>query len=696
MWIDIYSATNHTIRLGSGPIAHITAAQITRRLDQAGGGSFAMSAVDERRSLAQARRWAVLRGIVDGAIEDLGSFVIDSVETSLAVPGAPDLTVSGDDTLRELAQRTVGELGIYEDDMRTVSYYGGATGANLGAVVSDGDVATAVATVIESGVYQYFAGQNQFNFVRLSFKTPNRAGSTLSVQYSKGAGVWAAMTVSDKTAYTSPDGVHYAWYRDGDVELTVPGDWATDTLNGHTGYFVRMTAGSAVTADVGEVRTINRSATTDGLSRLAAFFPSEWSLDTVNGQARTSKDVRLQFAGESVLGALSSLAEKTGDHFILGVGRTVIWLYASDITQGDAVIVALQGGDGVRMEDNDDVCLVTELSASQDTYPMISRIYPYSGGSADDRVTLAQTTRAARSGYTLDKTNNYLKRNLTETQYGRTEVNMTFAEITPALQTPAARALAADFLYDAAMTYLERYSLPNTLYTLRLAQCERVLMPGQKIRLIYHEWRDGVRVISVDQDLILLETTVEYSDNGVRTTGVQASTVDSWPPSDGGLIAGFASQLRHVAAWRSSTGTTAGGTASGLTAVEIRDRQDVVIFRADHDDQVVEIGPSTIPHIEYDGVQVLVAGSPIAPVLRASSTWEPGEIGDGGISTTTITVSGAARGDVTGASHSELADKDFVISAHVQADNLVRVIVLNKAGKTLTVSSGTLRVMVWK
>jgi len=272
---------------------------------------------------------------------------------------------------------------------------------------------------------------------------------------------------------------------------------------------------------------------------------------------------------------------------------------------------------------------------------------------------------------------------------------MTFSEITPALQTPAARALAADFLFDAALTYLERYSLPNTLYTLRLAQCERVLLPGQKIRLIYHEWRDGVHVISVDQELILLETTVEYSDNGVRTTAVQASTVDSWPPSDGGLIAGFASQLRHVASWR-STGALAGQAGGGLTSLEIRDRQDVVIFRADHDDQVVEIGPSTVPHIEYDGVQVLVAGSPIARMLRASATWAPGTIGDSGVAVTTITVNGAAQGDVAGASHSELAGDDFIISAYVQDANVVKVLILNKAGETLSVGSGMLRVMVGK
>ena len=696
MWVDIYAATNPNARLGVGPIANITSAQITRRLDQAGSGAFTMSAVDERRSLAQARRIAAVRGIVDGVVATIGAFVIDTLETRINTPGAPELVVSGDDLLRELAQRTVGELGIYEDDLRVLSYYGGATGGNLAATVSDGDTATAVNTVLTSGVWEYFGSQNQFNYVRLSFLAPNREPSTLLVEYSRGGGVWASMTATDKTAYTSPTtGVHYAWYRDGDIELTVPGDWATDTLNGHTGYFVRMSTGSTISAGVGEVRTINRGATTDGLSRLTAFFPLGWSLDA-GGQTHTSRDVRMQFAGESVLAALCSLADKNGDHFRLGVGRSVRWLYSTDIRQDAPVIVAMTNGDAIRMESNPDVCLVTELSASQDTYPMISRIYPYSGGSGDERVTLAQTTRAAPSGYTMDKTANYLKRNLTEAQYGRTEIMQTFPEITPALQTPAARALAADFLFDAALTHLERYSTPNTLYTLRLAQCERELLPGAKITLVYDEWRDGVHVVAMRQDLILLETTVEYTDSGVRTTAVQASTVDSWPPSDGGLIAGFAAQLRHIPTWR-GTGATSGQSGGGTAAtVEVRDRQDVVIFRADHDDQVVEFGPSTVPHIEYNGTAVLIAGSPITPVLRASATWAPGNIGDSGVAVTTITVNGAAQGDVAGASHSELGGGDFIISAYVQDANVVRVLILNKAGELLTIGSGTLYVTVFK
>ena len=84
------------------------------------------------------------------------------------------------------------------------------------------------------------------------------------------------------------------------------------------------------------------------------------------------------------------------------------------------------------------------------------------------------------------------------------------------------------------------------------------------------------------------------------------------------------------------------------------------------------------------------------PALRASTTWAPGTIGDSGVAVTTITVNGAAQGDVAGASHSELGGDDFIISAYVQSANTVRVLILNKSGETLTVGSGTLQVMVWK
>ena len=133
-----------------------------------------------------------------------------------------------------------------------------------------------------------------------------------------------------------------------------------------------------------------------------------------------------------------------------------------------------------------------------------------------------------------------------------------------------------------------------------------------------------------------------------------------------------------------------------MQGLDVRNAANVTILRASSVDNIAEFGPSTMPHIEYDGAAVLVAGSPIAPVLRASKSWTPGNIGDEAVATTTITVTGATTADPAIAAHTELGGGDFIISAYVQDANVVRVLILNKAGELLTVGSGTLYVTVFK
>ena len=133
-----------------------------------------------------------------------------------------------------------------------------------------------------------------------------------------------------------------------------------------------------------------------------------------------------------------------------------------------------------------------------------------------------------------------------------------------------------------------------------------------------------------------------------------------------------------------------------VQGLDVRNAANVTILRASSADNVAEFGPSTVSHIEYDGTAVLVAGSPIAPILRASKSWTPGTIGDGAVATTTITVTGATNADPVIAAHTELGGDDFIISAYVQSPNTVRALILNKAGETLVISSGTLYVTVFK
>lgn len=133
-----------------------------------------------------------------------------------------------------------------------------------------------------------------------------------------------------------------------------------------------------------------------------------------------------------------------------------------------------------------------------------------------------------------------------------------------------------------------------------------------------------------------------------------------------------------------------------VQSLDVRNAANVTILRASSVDNIAEFGPSTMPHIEYDGAAVLVAGSPIAPVLRASKSWTPGTIGDEAVATTTITVTGATTADPAIAAHTELGGDNFIISAYVKSANTVLVLILNKAGEPLTIGSGTLYVTVFK
>jgi hypothetical protein len=83
--------------------------------------------------------------------------------------------------------------------------------------------------------------------------------------------------------------------------------------------------------------------------------------------------------------------------------------------------------------------------------------------------------------------------------------------------------------------------------------------------------------------------------------------------------------------------------------------------------------------------------------LSATATWDPANIAaDGSVLSTTVTVAGAAVGDVCYASLSSLGAVNALLSAHVSSANTVTVVLMNKTGGALDVASGTLRVVVTK
>lgn len=82
--------------------------------------------------------------------------------------------------------------------------------------------------------------------------------------------------------------------------------------------------------------------------------------------------------------------------------------------------------------------------------------------------------------------------------------------------------------------------------------------------------------------------------------------------------------------------------------------------------------------------------------LTGGKTWDPPSIADGAVTTTTVTVTGAAVGDRAVASLSTLGSSVALLSAHVSAADTVLVVLLNKTGGALDLASGTLNVDVWR
>jgi len=78
-----------------------------------------------------------------------------------------------------------------------------------------------------------------------------------------------------------------------------------------------------------------------------------------------------------------------------------------------------------------------------------------------------------------------------------------------------------------------------------------------------------------------------------------------------------------------------------------------------------------------------------------TATYDPPSLADGAGTTTTVTVTGAALGDMAQASFS-LATSGITISAWVSAADTVSVRFQNESGGVLDIASGTLKAWVLK
>jgi len=261
---------------------------------------------------------------------------------------------------------------------------------------------------------------------------------------------------------------------------------------------------------------------TTGPADVMAYAPAGWSLDLVSGYGATIKTIEHEYEGETVLAALVRLAELAGEQFRLGVGREIVWMQTD---QPDSGIRAVRGVDPRLVEGNDSVCLIRKLSEEVDTYnAYIGRMYPFGRGSGDARVTLNGATVAAYPGWAIgsDTRGYYLEHTATWAAYGiEAPGYQSFKDI----DNPQS-------LAEISYEWMRRRLVAGRFYRVTLAKLAGRLTVGSTLRLVYRRHVDGVRLVDIDEDLVILETTDRIDSNGLRTVEAHLGTVDRYPDGD--------------------------------------------------------------------------------------------------------------------------------------------------------------------
>lgn len=280
-----------------------------------------------------------------------------------------------------------------------------------------------------------------------------------------------------------------------------------------------------------------------GLTNLSAFFPSGWSYDTLNGFSSTATDIYAVFAGESCLNALVKISERLGENFRLGSNRKIVWLRTNQPASG---IRAIQSTyiDPVAVEGNTEACLIQGLTEAKDSYDLFTRIYPFGAGNGRDRLDLFFSTLTLAAGYTIDRTLNYIQNDAAVAVYGIIEKYASFKDIAPISNSNVDLENASNYLEFAAFEELRRAIEINKSYNLDVIKLDTIIHPGQTIRVIYYEEEEGIVLTNIDEDLIVLESTIEIDSAGTRTSKLQVGTIDRFPKNDLDIISGQMSEGR--------------------------------------------------------------------------------------------------------------------------------------------------------
>lgn len=104
----------------------------------------------------------------------------------------------------------------------------------------------------------------------------------------------------------------------------------------------------------------------------------------------------------------------------------------------------------------------------------------------------------------------------------------------------------------------------------------------------------------------------------------------------------------------------------------------------------------TAAYLYASGGITIGGGTAITKHLSGTKTWDPASVADGAMTSTTVTVTGAAIGNPSACGFSNAVPAGVSLTANVTATDTVTVTLTNHSGGAVDLASGTLRASVWQ
>lgn len=282
------------------------------------------------------------------------------------------------------------------------------------------------------------------------------------------------------------------------------------------------------------------------VSSIASYAPAGW---TFNADGSVPFDeIIYRYVGESVLNATIKLAEFCKTHFYLSAAKTIT--FKSTFTSSGVIAICKPP---FGFTSSPSTCRISQFTYAKETKDIITRIYPYGGwynGIFTDEFIPAVNdvnyslgggdpdywASPKYAGFTDNRSDNWIENDAAKTAYGLRERQVQYPQIKVTFFTGGySNEIWRDLcrlIYNRAVADLVWYGLEAEFYSLKLENCTTILKPLQTIRVQINQVEANRRVFNVDDDLLILSSTIEVTGQGIRTTALEVTTAERYRRSD--------------------------------------------------------------------------------------------------------------------------------------------------------------------